>query len=141
MLCHFMMKQFQRKEHSHSEILLQSLLFLLHSATDLFCPPEDIIDIIFKSAEHLNKQLSCLYSCINAGDKKLDRIKMPGLRRRWTLLQKLVLASSGSDNTRELVSVRNVISGSPDRETDPIRALIGDVCRVWQWAPSRAAPQ
>jgi hypothetical protein len=36
------------------------------------------------------------------------------------------------------VCVRNVISGS---ETDPIRALIGDVCRVWQWTPSHAAPQ
>jgi hypothetical protein len=36
------------------------------------------------------------------------------------------------------LSVRNVISGS---ETDPIRALIGGACRVWQWAPSRAAPQ
>jgi hypothetical protein len=40
-----------------------------------------------------------------------------------------------------LISVRNVISGSPDRETDPIRALIGGACRVWQWVPSRAAPQ
>jgi hypothetical protein len=39
------------------------------------------------------------------------------------------------------VCVRNVISGSPDRETDPIRALIGGACRVWQWAPSRVAPQ
>jgi hypothetical protein len=27
--------------------------------------------------------------------------------------------------------VRNVISGSSDRENDPIRVLIGDVCRVW----------
>jgi hypothetical protein len=37
--------------------------------------------------------------------------------------------------------VRNVISGSPDRETDPIRALIGGACRVWQWTPSHAASQ
>jgi hypothetical protein len=37
--------------------------------------------------------------------------------------------------------VRNVISGSPDRKTDLIRTLIGGACRVWQWAPSRAAPQ
>jgi hypothetical protein len=28
-------------------------------------------------------------------------------------------------------NVRNVISGSPDRETDPIRVLIGGACRVW----------
>ncbi|RLN42521.1 uncharacterized protein C2845_PM01G48400 [Panicum miliaceum] len=101
MLCHFIMKQFQRKGHLCSEILLQSLLFLLHSATDLFCPPENVIDIILKSAENLNKQLACLYSCVNAGNKKLDRVKVHGLRRRWTLLQKLVLASSGSDNVRE----------------------------------------
>ncbi|GJN20249.1 hypothetical protein PR202_gb07602 [Eleusine coracana subsp. coracana] len=103
MLWHFIMKQFQRKEHSHSEILLQSLLFLLHSATDLFCPPEDIIDIILKSAENLNEQLSCLYSCINAVNKKLDRVKLHSLRRRWTLLQKLVLASSGSDTNAKAV--------------------------------------
>jgi hypothetical protein len=38
-------------------------------------------------------------------------------------------------------NVRNVISESPDQETDPIRALIGGACRVWQWAPSHAAPQ
>jgi hypothetical protein len=38
-------------------------------------------------------------------------------------------------------TVRNVIFGSPDRETDSIRALIRGACRVWQWAPSRAAPQ
>jgi hypothetical protein len=37
--------------------------------------------------------------------------------------------------------VRNVISGSPDRETDPIRVLIGGACRVWQWTPSHTAPQ
>jgi hypothetical protein len=39
------------------------------------------------------------------------------------------------------VSIRNVISGSLDRETDPIRALIGGACRVWQWVPSRPATQ
>jgi hypothetical protein len=44
-------------------------------------------------------------------------------------------------NGDDVVCVRNVISGSPDQETDPIRALIGGACRVWQWAPSRAAPQ
>ncbi|XP_066387255.1 LOW QUALITY PROTEIN: uncharacterized protein [Miscanthus floridulus] len=102
MLCHFIMKQFQRKGHLCSEILLQSFLFLLHSATDLFCPPENVIDIILKSAESLNDQLACLYSFVNAGNKKLDTVKIHGLRRRWALLQKLVLASSGSDNTREL---------------------------------------
>ncbi|CAN6319011.1 unnamed protein product [Urochloa humidicola] len=106
LLCHFIMKQFQRKGHLCSEILLQSLLFLLHSATELFCPPENVIDIILKSAENLNEQLACLYSCVNAGNKKFDRIKVHGLRRRWTLLQKLVLASSGSDNTREIARTK-----------------------------------
>lgn len=106
MLCHFIMKQFRRKGHSSNEILFQSLLFLLHSATDLFCLPENVIDIILKSAESLNGQLACLYHNVNAGDKKFDRVKLHGLRRRWALLQKLVLASSGSDNTRELVSTK-----------------------------------
>jgi hypothetical protein len=35
-------------------------------------------------------------------------------------------------------TVRNVIS---DWETNPIRALIGGACLVWQWAPSHAAQQ
>uniref|UniRef100_A0A0D9XMZ4 DNA-repair protein Xrcc1 N-terminal domain-containing protein n=1 Tax=Leersia perrieri TaxID=77586 RepID=A0A0D9XMZ4_9ORYZ len=106
MLCHFIMKQFQRKGHSPNEILLQSLLFLLHSATDLFCPPENVIDLILKSAEDLNGKLVSLYNSVNARDKKLDRVKLHYLRRRWLLLQKLVLASSGSDNTRELLSIK-----------------------------------
>jgi hypothetical protein len=29
-------------------------------------------------------------------------------------------------------NVRNVISGSSDRETNLIHALIGGACRVWQ---------
>lgn len=106
MLCHFIMKQFEKKGHSPNEILLQSLLFLLHSATDLFCPPENVIDIILKSAEDLNGKLVCLYNSVNARNNKLDRVKLHYLRRRWALLQKLVLASSGSDNTRELVSIK-----------------------------------
>jgi hypothetical protein len=28
-------------------------------------------------------------------------------------------------------NARKVISESPDRETDPIRVLIGGACRVW----------
>jgi hypothetical protein len=38
-------------------------------------------------------------------------------------------------------NVKKVISGSSDRETDPIRALIGGACHVWQWTPSRTASQ
>lgn len=106
LLWHFIMKQFGRKGHLANEILLDSLLFLLHSATYLFCPPDNVIDIILNSAENLNRQLTCLYSSVSAGDKKLDSVKLHGLQRRWALLQKLVLASSGSDNTRELVSIR-----------------------------------
>ncbi|KAL6905413.1 hypothetical protein ACP4OV_003014 [Aristida adscensionis] len=106
MLCHFIMKQFERKGHLCSEILLQSLLFLLHSATELFCPPENVIDIILKSAENLNGQLTCLYNCVNTAGMKLDKIKLHSLRRRWSLLQKLVLASSGSDSTSELLSTK-----------------------------------
>jgi hypothetical protein len=37
-------------------------------------------------------------------------------------------------------NIRKVISGSPDWETDSIRALIEGACRVWQWTPlSRSA--
>jgi hypothetical protein len=37
-----------------------------------------------------------------------------------------------------VLHVRNVISGL---ETNPIRALIGGACLVWQWAPSHTAQQ
>jgi hypothetical protein len=43
---------------------------------------------------------------------------------------------------RPCIYVWKVISPerSLDRFPDPRRALIGGACRLWQWAPPRAAP-
>ncbi|KAK1324320.1 hypothetical protein QJS10_CPA01g03048 [Acorus calamus] len=97
LLCQFIMQCLRRKQHSMHEILLQSLLFLLHSATELFCPPEDIIDVILGSAEHLNRLVASAYHELKVGNQQLDLEKLYTLRRRWILLQKLVLASTGTD--------------------------------------------
>jgi len=108
LLCHFIMQQLSREQHSSHEVLLQSLLFLLHSATELFCPPENVIDIILQSAENLNGMFTSLYYQLKEGNTHFDLEKLHVLQRRWMLLQRLVLASSGSDNgTNFLVNRTN----------------------------------
>ncbi|ONK73734.1 uncharacterized protein A4U43_C04F34700 [Asparagus officinalis] len=98
LLCQFIMQQLQREQHLSHEILLQSLLFILQSATELFCPPEDVIDIILQSAENLNGMFMSLYYQLKEGNMHFDFEKLHVLQRRWVLLQRLVLASSGSDD-------------------------------------------
>ncbi|XP_072956255.1 uncharacterized protein [Typha angustifolia] len=105
LLCHFIVRQFQREQHSSHEVLLRSLLFLLQSATKLFCAPENVIDIILQSAENLNGQLASLYSQVKEGKMQLDMEKLHGLQRRWGLLKNLVLASSGNDDVMELLNI------------------------------------
>ncbi|XP_049936727.1 uncharacterized protein LOC116265450 isoform X2 [Nymphaea colorata] len=96
LLSQFLVNRLKKDQHSMHEILMQSLLFLLHSATGLCCPPECIIDIILESAEHLNRLLTSFYFSFKDG--KTDPEKVHEARRRWVLLQRLVIASSGSDN-------------------------------------------
>ncbi|KAG1355466.1 hypothetical protein COCNU_07G015780 [Cocos nucifera] len=107
LLCHFVMRQLRREQHSSHEILLQSLLFLLYSATKLFCSPENVIDIILQSAENLNQQLMSLYHKFKSGNIQLDPEKLHGIKRRWGLLQRLVMASSGNDGETDLMSNMN----------------------------------
>ncbi|XP_068635229.1 uncharacterized protein [Aristolochia californica] len=98
LLCQFLMQRLQRDQHSMHEILIQSLLFLLHCATELFCPPEDVIDVILGSAEHLNRLLTSLYYQLKEGSLLLDPEKVYGVQRHWLLLQRLVIASGGGDD-------------------------------------------
>ncbi|XP_019701444.1 uncharacterized protein [Elaeis guineensis] len=107
LLCDFVMRQLRREQHSSHEILLQSLLFLLYSATKLFCSPENVIDIILQSAENLNQQLMSLYHEFKFGNIQLDPEKLHGIKRRWGLLQRLVMASSGNDGGTDLISNMN----------------------------------
>jgi hypothetical protein len=68
--------------------------------------------------------------------KKIKRKNFTGNRSFSVLTERGMLAwstlCSYSMWSRNADIVRNMISGSPDRETNPIRALIGGGCRVWQ---------
>lgn len=97
LLCIFLINRLQKKQHTMHEILIQSLVFLLHSATRLYCSPEQVIDIILQSAEHLNKILSSLYQQLKEGNLQLDAERIYGIQRRWILLRRLVVASCCAD--------------------------------------------
>ncbi|CAN6487089.1 unnamed protein product [Victoria cruziana] len=101
LLSQFLVNRLKRDQHSMHDILMQSLLFLLHSATRLSCPPEHIIDILLESAEHLNKQITSFYHSLKDG--KIDPVKLNEAKRRWMLLHRLVIAASASDNGAALV--------------------------------------
>ncbi|XP_059277987.1 uncharacterized protein LOC132032392 isoform X3 [Lycium ferocissimum] len=102
LLCDFLIHRLQKEEHPTHEILLQILLFVLHSGTRLNCPPEIIVDTIIKSAEHLNRQLRSFYYQLKEGTVQLNEWKLHAVRRRWILLQRLIIASSGCDEGSEL---------------------------------------
>lgn len=95
LLCNFLIQRLQRDQISMHEILLQCLVFFLHSGTKLYCPPEHVIDIILKYAEDLNKVLACFNHQRKEGSMHLaQKIQV---ERRWLLLQRLVIASSSRD--------------------------------------------
>ncbi|KAK8589936.1 hypothetical protein V6N13_088740 [Hibiscus sabdariffa] len=96
LLCNFLIKRLLGEQHSLHEILIHCLVFLLHSATKLYCTPEDVIDIILKSANFLNGMLTSLYCQFKEGKRQLKPEKVHGIQRRWILLQRLVIASSGA---------------------------------------------
>ncbi|XP_022147021.1 uncharacterized protein LOC111016058 isoform X2 [Momordica charantia] len=104
LLCTFVIRLLQRRPNSMHEILMQSLLFLLHSATKLYCCPEDVTDIILGSAEFLNGLLTSLYHQIKDGNLQLEPEIIHGTQRHWILLQKLVHASSGGNYPTDFTS-------------------------------------
>ncbi|XP_062098879.1 uncharacterized protein LOC133804752 isoform X2 [Humulus lupulus] len=97
LLCNFLIERLRREHHSLHEILLQSLVFLLHSATKLYCSADHVIDIIVRSAEYLNGMLTSLYHQLKEGKPNLEPETIHGIQRRWILLQRLVVASSCGD--------------------------------------------
>ncbi|XP_023527123.1 uncharacterized protein LOC111790459 isoform X1 [Cucurbita pepo subsp. pepo] len=103
----FVIRLLQRKPNSMHEILMQSLLFLLRSATKLHCRPEDVIDIILSSAEFLNGLLTSLYYQIKDGNSQLEPGTIHGTQRHWILLQKLVHAGSGGNYRTDFTSSAN----------------------------------
>ncbi|XWS58642.1 hypothetical protein CRYUN_Cryun08bG0052000 [Craigia yunnanensis] len=95
LLCNFLIKRLQGEQHSLHEILMHCLVFLLHSATKLHCTPEHVTDIILQSANYLNGMLTSFYCQFKEGKCQLNPEKIHGIQRRWILLQRLVIASSG----------------------------------------------
>lgn len=107
LLCSFLIQRLKKEQHSMHEILMHCLVFLLHSATQLYCAPEEVIDIILESAEHLNGMLTSLYHQLKEGNLQLDPEKIHGVQRRWMLLQRLVIASSGREGSDFVVNINN----------------------------------
>ncbi|KAL6515007.1 hypothetical protein OROGR_020586 [Orobanche gracilis] len=112
LLCTFLIKKLQRDSHAEQhprlEILMWCLLFLLHSATKLYCDPEHVVDVILHFAESFNLQLKSLYYQLKEGNSQLNHVKQHEVQRCWILLNSLVTASSGSDEKSILpISVRN----------------------------------
>ncbi|CAA6674631.1 unnamed protein product [Spirodela intermedia] len=100
LLCQFVMRYLQKDQLNLHEILLQSLLFILQYATELFSLPEDVIDVILRSAEHLNGVLTS-HRPLNGGTLQLSPAKLHAVQRHCLLLQKLVI-SLGVDDEMEL---------------------------------------
>ncbi|KAK7285495.1 hypothetical protein RJT34_20268 [Clitoria ternatea] len=114
LLCNFLVQRLQRDQISMHEILLQSLVYFLHTGTKLYCPPEHVIDIILKYAEVLNKFLASFHHQPKEGSLHLIKERTHGMERRWLLLQRLVIAASGGDEEEKFgTNVKsNYLSGN-----------------------------
>lgn len=124
LLFEFVIQQLQFEQHLSHEVLLQALLFLLQSATELLCPPDTVVDIILLSAEKLSLPLMSLYNDLREGATQFDLEKLHGLLRRWSLLERLVMASSGSDN--DVIS-RKISFGCQYRSLIPLSTWINKI--------------
>ncbi|BFG21276.1 hypothetical protein CerSpe_075500 [Prunus speciosa] len=93
----FLIQRLRREQHLMHEILMQCMIFLLNSATKIYCAPEHVIDIALGSAEYLNGMLRSLYYQFKENNLQLDPETLHGIQRRWILLQRLVISSSGGD--------------------------------------------
>ncbi|XP_020872334.1 uncharacterized protein LOC9306524 isoform X1 [Arabidopsis lyrata subsp. lyrata] len=96
LICNFLVQRLMKDQHSHHETLMHCLVFLLRSATKLFCPPEDVIHIILQSADYLSVMLTSIHHHLREENYRLRPEKGVVIQRRWLLLQKLVIASSGN---------------------------------------------
>lgn len=95
LLCQFLIRQLQQERHNLYEVLLQGLLFVLHSATQLSSTPEDVIDVILECAARLNASLLSYPKQGTKGSVPQGSGTFHSVRRQWVLLRKLALAASG----------------------------------------------
>ncbi|XP_061997440.1 uncharacterized protein LOC133715099 isoform X1 [Rosa rugosa] len=107
LLCSFLVQRLQREQHSMHEILMQCLIFLLNSATKLYCVPEHVIDIALGSAEYLNGMLTSLYYQFKESNMQLEPEMVHGIQRRWILLQRLVISASSGDEGMDFAITKN----------------------------------
>lgn len=108
-LCSFLIQRLQKDHQSMHEILLQMVLLLLNSATKLNCDPELVVDVILRSTEILHSTSKSIYYQFKEGKLQLNHWRVHEVQRRWMLLQRLVIASSGSDEESNLsVNIRNI---------------------------------
>ncbi|XP_050384796.1 uncharacterized protein LOC126801476 isoform X2 [Argentina anserina] len=110
LLCSFLVQRLQREQHLMHEILMQCLIFLLNSATKLYCVPEHVIDIALGSAEYLNGTLTSLYNQFKESSVHLEPETVHGIQRRWILLQRLVISASSGDEGMEFAINKNGFS-------------------------------
>ncbi|CAN1786166.1 hypothetical protein LINPERHAP1_LOCUS17139 [Linum perenne] len=99
LLCSFLLRRLKKEQQSTSEVLMHSLVFLLHSATHLYCDPGEVVEIILARAEYLSGMLTSFYHLLKENNSQLDPGKMHRLRRHWILLKRLVIASSGEEGS------------------------------------------
>ncbi|KAK8959385.1 hypothetical protein KSP40_PGU016149 [Platanthera guangdongensis] len=132
LLFEFVIQQLQSEQHFSHEVLLQALLFLLQSATELLCHPDTVVDIILLSAEKLCLPLTSLYNKHREGTMHFDLEKLHGLQRRWSLLERLVMASSGSDNG---VISRKITFGCQYRSLIPLSTWINKIPKFSDASP------
>ncbi|KAG6557533.1 hypothetical protein Mapa_000807 [Marchantia paleacea] len=101
LLCAFLIHQLRRERHNMYEVLLQGLLIILDSATRLFSPPEEVIEVILQCAERLNNSLILYYSQVRDGIVLPEAAVAYGIRRQWALLRRLVLVASGGRSSED----------------------------------------
>ncbi|XP_020698245.1 uncharacterized protein LOC110110923 isoform X2 [Dendrobium catenatum] len=132
LLFEFVIQQLQKEQHLSHEVLLQALLFLLQSATELLCPPEAVVDIILLSAEKFSLPLMSLNNKLDKGSALFDSEKLYGLRRCWLLLERLVIASSGCDIG---VMSRKSAYGTQCRSLIPLSSWINKITKFSNASP------
>lgn len=102
LLCNFLVQRLHREQNSMHEFLMQSLIYVLHSATKLYCPSEPVIEIALKSAEEFNMMLVSLHLQMEDVSLSLTPERIHGLQRRWILLQRLIVATSNGDEEGDI---------------------------------------
>ncbi|MCO5576325.1 hypothetical protein L7F22_030134 [Adiantum nelumboides] len=96
LLLRFFIVQLKREAEYVYEALLQGLLFFLSAATELVCSAEHVVDVILRTAEHVNV---CLLNKVNEkGLKHSIMLSTSSIHRQWSLLCRLVAAASGGES-------------------------------------------